>query len=260
MRPYTLISISLICLCMVGCKRGKKNDYTSETYYEQTYSRDWYTLCITKTAQYKPVVVAVPIEDRVEPAFVVSRVLYDREGETYKEVKVKTVNLEQYEAADQRRQKVLNNLFNAFRIMILVGGAGMFIGLLLFALKFKFPAIPSIWDEFLIYGGVILCIGMFGAWYVEQFITVCICGGAAIIVFAGYSLYKHTRMERRHLQTKGDLEMNNVALEEIVLSVEVLKTELGDRWESVRDRLEQRPETKALVDMIQEKSLQKTEA
>ena len=241
MRLLLLIPIVLL----VGCSRGKKNDYTSETYYEQTHKRDWYTLGITKSPKYTEAIVAVPIKDRVEPAFLVERVLYEKEGEKYKEVKVKTVNLEVYEAADKRRQKILTNLFNAFRIMILVGGAGMFIGLLLFALKFKFPTIPPIWDEFLIYGGVIICIGMFGAWYVEQFIMVCICGGAAIVVFAGYSLVKHTRRERKHLETA-------MAVDDIVTTVEVLKLELGDKWNDVREKLVQNPKTKKIVDELQE--------
>lgn len=247
MRPYVIISLSMLCLFVTGCNRGKKNDYTSETYYERV-SR-WYW-----SDKYEQTIVAVPIDDRVEPAFVVSRVLYEKEGDKYVERKVKTVNLEVYEAADQRRQKILDNLFNAFRLMILVGGAGMFIGILLFALKFKFPHIPSIWDEFLIYGGVIICIGMFGAWYVEQFILVCIGGGAAIVVFAGYSLYKHTKMELKHKDTA-------IAVDEIVTSMEVLKLEIGEKaWTKVRNKLIQNEKTKSLVDTLQEAAKKKAEA
>jgi hypothetical protein len=242
-----MLNLTLL-LCVVvcgGCSRSRKKDYTSETYYEKVARWYW-------SDKYEEVIVAVPIEGRVEPAFLTTRNLYVKDGKKYKQVKVRTVNLKVYEAADQRRQQLLSNLFNGFRIMVLVGTGGLVIGLLLFALKFKFPAIPSIWDEFLIYGGLIACIGMFGAWYVEQFITVCIAGGAGLVIFAGYSLIKHGRIEKKHMQVRGDLEMNNSALEDIVLSVEVIKEEIGEeKWLEIRGKLNQKPETKDLVDMIQ---------
>jgi len=121
----------------------------------------------------------------------------------------------------------------------------MVAGVILFALKFKFPAIPSIWDEFLIYGGLLTCLGMLGAWYVEQFITVSICGGAALVIFSGYSLVKHTRRERRHADTA-------MAVDDIVTTVEVLKLELGDKWDEVKKKLTQNPKTKKIVDELQE--------
>lgn len=249
MRLLLLIPIVLL----VGCSKGKKDDYTSETYYEK-HAR-WYW-----SDKYVETIVAVPIGDRVEPAFLVERVLYEKDGEKHKEVKVKTVNLTVYEAADARRQKLLGNLFTFFRGMALLGTVAIVAGIILFALKFKFPALPSIWDEFLIYGGLLACLGMLGAWYVEEFITVSICGGAALVIFSGYSLIKHTRRERRHLQTHEELSDNKVAVDDIVATVEVLKLELGDKWQEVRTRLVQDPRTKKIVDELQESASKKARA
>lgn len=246
-----LIALSLLCLFTVGCRRSRKKAYTSETYYEQSCKRNWYTLGITKTQKYKEVIVAVPIDDKVDPAFLITRVLFEKNGGKYKEKKVRTVNIEVYEAADARHQKLLSNLFNSFRILALVGTGAMVIGLFLFVLKFQFPTLPSIWDEFLLYGGIATCIGMLGAWYVEEFIIVSMCGGAALVAASGYSLIRHYRETRKHHETVIELGARDIAVADIVETVEVLKIELGDRWEEVSKKLRQNPDTKRLVDSLQ---------
>jgi hypothetical protein len=254
------IIICLIALtCVTGCSKSRKEAYTSETYYEMTESRNWYTLCITKSPKYTEVVVSIPIDDKVEPAFLITRHLFVRNGEAYTPKKVRTVNIAVYEAADARHQKILDNLFNFFRGLALLGTLCMVVGIFLFALKFKFPMLPSIWDEFLLYGGVATCVGMLGAWYVEQFILISLCGGGALIAAAGYSLIRHYRKEKKLIESNGELLVNSLAVGELVHTVEVLKLTLGTRWDEVKGNLMQAPETKALVDKFQAMEANKVE-
>lgn len=241
---FVLFSMALMCMLGTGCSRSRKKSYTSETYYERT-SR-WYW-----TDKYTEIIVAVPIDDKVEPAFLVTRDLYERDGKKYRLKNIRTVNLEVYEAANARQQKLLNNLFNFFRGLAMLGTLAMVVGIFLFILRFKFPMLPSIWDEFLLYGGLATCIGMLGAWYVEQFILVSTCGGAALVAAAGYSLLRDHRKTKKFHQAGADLEVRESAVKELVETVELLKLELGPGWERVKNKLQQLPETKELVDKYQ---------
>lgn len=252
MRTTIIICLAVLTCFTAGCSRSRKKSYTSETYHEKTTRWYW-------TDKYEEVIVSVPLGNKVEPAFLITRNLFVKTGNKYTPKKVRTVNLVVYEAADARHRKLLGNLFNFFRGLALLGTLSMVVGLFLFALKFKFPMLPSIWDEFLLYGGVATCIGMLGAWYVEEFIIVSICGGGALVAASGYSLIRHARKEKKHISTNEDLLVNSVAVEELVHTVEVLKLTLGTRWDDVKGDLMQRPETKALVDKFQELESQKTE-
>lgn len=231
MKPTNTLLIALLLLVLItaGCSRSRKQAYTSETYYERI---DRWIL----PDKYTELIVAVPIEDKVAPAFLVTRALYKREESgKYAAVSVRTVNMAVYEAAEQRRQTLIANLFNFFRIMALAGVVACVAGLLLFALKFRFPAIPGagFWDELMLYGGLVGAIGIAGAWYVEEVVYVGIIGAGLLLAAALYSGFKRYRQD--------------VAIKDLVTTVEVIKSSAREAWDNTKSTIEQAPSTQALV-------------
>jgi len=227
------LSLALLVLVCTGCSQNRKQAYTSKTYYERV---DRWIL----SDKYVEIVVAVPIEDRVEPAFLVERVLFQKVDGRFEEIAVVVVNKDVYEAAEKRRQGLLDNVFNFFRFMAMLGIGSCVLGALVFVLKFKFPAIPDIWDEMLLYGGLLACVGLFGAWYHEQLVYVGAGGGAALLVVVGYSVWKQYRKEKA-------LKVSGQAVQDLVTTVEVFKVEAASSWDTVKTKLTQLPTTEDLV-------------
>jgi hypothetical protein len=107
-------------------------------------------------------------------------------------------------------------------------------------LKMKFPVIPDVWDEMLIYGGIAAGIGVSGAYYVEELVTISIVGCSALAVAIGYTLW------RRHRKNKM-IRVQGAAVLDLVETVEVFKGNANASWETVKNKIKQLPATEDIV-------------
>lgn len=235
-----LIITVIVLMACAGCSPGRKSDYTSKTYYEKQ-SR------VILPDKYVEAVVAVPVEDRVRPAFVVERDLYEREGKKYRQVSVRTVNLELYEAAEMRHREITATLYKFFRRLMMAGVVLTVVGILLFFAKMKFPVIPSIWDELVFFGVVAGSLGLTGSWYVDQIIILGLLTGVSAVLAVIYVLVRdgiqQTKLSRREL-----------AVAEITDTVQTIKKVDRTAWDDAKKVLtRQSASTERLVQKYKKK-------
>jgi len=229
----TNLFLLLTMLVTGGCFSGKKDDYTSKTYYERS-SR------FILPDKYVETVVAVPVDNRVPPAFVVQRDLYERQGDKFRKVSVDTVNMELYEASEMRRREVTDTLYTFFRRLMMLGVVVGVLGVLLFFVSMKFPIIPSVWDEMVFFGAISGSLGLVGSWYVDQIIFVGILTGIAVLLSVVYILVRDSVMHRK-------LKARDTAALELTDTVQTLKKVDRKSWDSAKKVISQSETTKKLV-------------
>lgn len=225
MKYLPLIIIAFVAL--TGCTPNRESDYTSITVYER--QENWIF-----PDKYIETTVAIPIQDRVPPAFCLLKKYYVKTGEKYVETEMKVVFIEAYEESKRRRQELINNIYNFFRVLAVVGIVMVVAGIILFVVTKKFPFLPDVWDELLLYGGVAGSIGVAGAWYAEEIVKVGIAATVIIFIAMGYSIFKQHKTKKNKVNQSRELEAKGQVITELVGTVETYKDKARGVWSEVK--------------------------
>jgi len=237
--------LSWICLVLVpfflsGCKKDK-SAFENRIYYE--YKTRWYW-----TNKYVEITVPVAIEDRVPVEFITITKLYDNVGTPerpkYQQVSVRVVNVKAFRVMEERRKEMLENMFWFFMIIAAGGFVAFLVGLVCLYKQF------FLWDELVVGGGIAGPFGLVSAWYVDSLPIICTVFVACVVSFALYMIWTRRNNHKKKNEHKA-------ALAEVVDTVEMMKSEAIESWDSIKPKIKHSETTRELVSRLKVENLSK---